>query len=208
LSLAENLKTLLTRKNISVTELARQTRLPQPVIHRLVNGNTPNPTVFTLSSIAKFFSITINQLMEGNFNSHKIINDITDNTINNNVNILNSLVEWKMLNKLIKPKSKIHDGLYMLSMKDYKYEITDPVFSKNTVITVNLNLSPVDNDYVLICKKSSAYPYIAQYINDKKDIFIKPLNQHFNARHLLKDEKIIGTIINASTDFLKNRIEK
>ena len=61
--LAEKLKTLMRRHNITETELSRITDIGQPVIHRMASGNTENPKVLTLLPIAQHFGLTIFDLM-------------------------------------------------------------------------------------------------------------------------------------------------
>src|SRR5215216_7490151 len=61
--LASTLKTLLGELNLSESELARQTGVGQPVIHRMASGETDNPKIDTLRPIAKFFDISLEQLI-------------------------------------------------------------------------------------------------------------------------------------------------
>lgn len=54
---------LMTKKGIKSAELARQTQVGQPVIHRLMTGNTENPQILTLKPLADFFAVSIDQLL-------------------------------------------------------------------------------------------------------------------------------------------------
>lgn len=58
----ENLRALLDAKAISENELGRQTKVPQPTIHRILSGNTADPRDGTLRPIASFFNITVEEL--------------------------------------------------------------------------------------------------------------------------------------------------
>lgn len=204
MSLATNLQKLLTAHSISVMELARKTHIPQPVIHRLVNGNTPNPTVFTLSPIANFFSISINQLIDEVPLPQKIHLKEVVSIEHHKHNLKVDIVDWKYPVS-VKARAKKDSNLYALNMKDYKYDVSDPRFSENTIITIDSCLLPINENYILIHKKASVYPYIAQFLKDKDGVFIKLLNQNFLVREISKDEKIIGVVIEAYTNYIQNR---
>jgi len=62
-SLANRLTTLMQKQNLSSSELARLTGITQPVIYRLMTGQTENPQIFTIKPIADYFGISIDQLM-------------------------------------------------------------------------------------------------------------------------------------------------
>ena len=61
--LAKNIRKLLKKNNISTSFLARQTGIGQPVIHRIMSGETRNPKISTLLPIAQFFGLQIEQLI-------------------------------------------------------------------------------------------------------------------------------------------------
>src|SRR5580704_4784010 len=68
-NLSDNLNTLMARSRINSSELARLTGLPATTIKRIRNNEQSNPTVSTLLPIAKYFSMTISELLacEGGF---------------------------------------------------------------------------------------------------------------------------------------------
>ena len=63
LALKTNLKKLMIKHgNISVSDLAKATTLPQPTLYQLYTGVTENPRKKTLKILADYFSISVNQL--------------------------------------------------------------------------------------------------------------------------------------------------
>ena len=48
---------------ISEGELSRRTCIPQPTIHRILSGMTPNPRVQSIQPLADFFNVTTDQLL-------------------------------------------------------------------------------------------------------------------------------------------------
>jgi transcriptional regulator with XRE-family HTH domain len=61
--LKENLINLLEQKNISLTELARQTKVPKSNLSAWLKGRSPN--VEQLDKVAQFLDTTIDFLMFG-----------------------------------------------------------------------------------------------------------------------------------------------
>lgn len=48
--------------NLSVSELARVTQVPQPTLHHILSGATKNPRNKALQAIAQFFNVSVAQL--------------------------------------------------------------------------------------------------------------------------------------------------
>lgn len=63
--LIKNINTLMREKGVSnVTELAKNTKIPQPTMHRLVSGEIKDPKYTLLKNIADFFKISVDDLVE------------------------------------------------------------------------------------------------------------------------------------------------
>ena len=64
-NISENLQYLMKiHGGLSVSELARQTNIPQPTLHHILSGTTKRPRREALEAIAKFFSLTVTQLLD------------------------------------------------------------------------------------------------------------------------------------------------
>ncbi|HCM5144769.1 S24 family peptidase [Klebsiella aerogenes] len=65
--LIANINFLMAKRGIShVTDLARQIRIAQPTMHRLVSGEVKEPKYALLKQIADFFKVSVQDLMEKN----------------------------------------------------------------------------------------------------------------------------------------------
>ncbi|MDX2346677.1 MAG: helix-turn-helix domain-containing protein [Legionella sp.] len=63
-ALQTNLKKLMIKhSNMSVSDLAKATGLPQPTLYQLYTGVTENPRKKTLIALADYFSVTVSQLL-------------------------------------------------------------------------------------------------------------------------------------------------
>jgi transcriptional regulator with XRE-family HTH domain len=61
--LSSILSHLMSQKGIKSAELARKTGIGQPIIYRLMTGETENPQISTLKPIADFFQIGFDELL-------------------------------------------------------------------------------------------------------------------------------------------------
>lgn len=63
LCLSDVLKRLLQDNSLTANKLAVTLCIPTPTIHRLVTGEVQDPRLSTLTAIADYFDITIEQLV-------------------------------------------------------------------------------------------------------------------------------------------------
>lgn len=61
-TLAQNLTSLMDAQRLSSAELARKTGIAQPVIYRIMNGQTPNPQLLTIKPLADYLGVSIDKL--------------------------------------------------------------------------------------------------------------------------------------------------
>jgi SOS-response transcriptional repressor LexA len=59
-----NLEWLLKSRNINPYELARQTGVPQPTIHRILTGESADPRTSTLQGLAAYFNVHVSNLRD------------------------------------------------------------------------------------------------------------------------------------------------
>ncbi|CAJ0999081.1 LexA repressor [Sodalis praecaptivus] len=62
--LNRNIKSLMAKKQVkSVAELSRRIGMPQPTLHRMLNGEVKSPRLAVVQNIAKFFNVKANDLL-------------------------------------------------------------------------------------------------------------------------------------------------
>ncbi|MTI73328.1 MAG: helix-turn-helix domain-containing protein [Stenotrophomonas sp.] len=61
-NVAANLRELMARRGVSENRLATETGVPQPTIHRALNGTAKDPRDGTLRPLAAFFGVTVEQI--------------------------------------------------------------------------------------------------------------------------------------------------
>lgn len=58
----ENLKALMKREALTQAELSKRTGIPATSLYRLMSGETTNPTLDTLNTLARHFGVGIGEL--------------------------------------------------------------------------------------------------------------------------------------------------
>jgi SOS-response transcriptional repressor LexA len=200
------LKNLIDEYSITANELARNTGVPQPVIHKIIKGKTENPNLSTLRAIAKFFSVSVSELIgetpilngKNNFKQNKIQHYPQPRKI--------PLINWKEI-----PLWLEHDtaefleftsiiGLvgkktFALKLNDLNSNIDDPEFRDNSIIIVEPDIRPRNRDYVVIKHLQNNHYLLRQLLIDGINQYLKPLNSEASSRKISVKEKIIGVVI-------------
>ncbi len=191
---------LLTEKKIRVAELARRTNVPQPTIHRIATGACEHPHLSTLTPIADFFSITVNQLKGLD-------------PLNIEENIKLPLLTWEQIaewpgnkrdcnskNELILTDANVSSNAYALKVEDSSM---DPVFPKNTILITDPAKEAKDRNYVIAKIQGHPRPIFRQLILDAQNKYLKPLNpdlERYKMAILKNNDKILSIVVQAIRD--------
>lgn len=78
--IASNLRTLMAAEDLSENRLSTLTGVPQPTIHRILNGVTADPRDSTVRPLAEYFGVSVEQLrtllpvrvQEGGLHAYKV----------------------------------------------------------------------------------------------------------------------------------------
>ena len=207
------LNRLLGRKKIKPTELARLTNLPQPTVQRMVSGTTTKPHLTSLEPIAKFFSISIDQLLG--------LEPIPwlDNMMSPSLQIRRvPIIEWNDVlswlntdipnlknvaheNSIISD-SEIGPKAFALTVKDASME---PVFNIGTKIIVDPDKTIKDRCFVVVKFFENNETIFRQLIIDGYDYYIKALSIELVNSKLRKitpqNGKICGVLTQTRRDY-------
>ena len=154
--LSKNLQQLMKiHGNISVSELARLTDLPQPTIHHILTGSTKNPRKNALEKLSHFFSISENELI-----GQEPLPAVIPDTVKESLQISTiPIIEWESLKTwpidAAKPQSrkeilidkKIAKDSFALVIADTSME---PLFQQNTLLIFDSGKIPKDRDFVIV----------------------------------------------------------
>jgi SOS-response transcriptional repressor LexA len=210
MTLSNNLQQLMRiHGNISVSELARLTGIPQPTIHHILSGSTRNPRKKALEELSRYFSVSINELT-----GQEPLPAVIPDAVKENLQISTiPVIEWASLKKwpseVIKTQDsqeilidkKIDKNSFALVMPDASME---PLFQQNSLLIFDSGKTPKDRDFVIV------------YLSKEEIVAFNRLfieNNTFYLRQGLEDgslkltkldkpnDRILGTLIEARIQY-------
>lgn len=201
------LEYLIKLHGISILELSKKTKIPQPTLHHILSGETKNPRKQALNALADFFSITIEQL------KGKALLPKVPTALKESLNISTvPIIEWHeikalFLGKLVKTELKevildknIGPHSFALNMKDASMQ---PLIPENSLLIFDTNKVVKDRDMVIVLLNKNDILFNRLFI-DGPDFYIK---HHINdiETSLLKlrngIDKIIASLIEVRLQF-------
>src|SRR3990167_11545190 len=201
------LKTLMFKRSINTSQLARDTHLPQQTLHRIVSGASPNPHGKTLKPIAEFFNINLEQL--------KGEQQLPESIVNIDLPVISKakakevpIIFWDQIEEYLTSPEEYNVTEYIfadqtLSNTTFATILPDssmePYFPKNSLLILDPNPSELllDRCFVLV-KTDAKVPLFRQLIIDGEHQYLKPMNPDLNAfpmRLLKKTDQVLGVMI-------------
>lgn len=187
--------------NISISDLARQTGIPQPTLHHMLSGATKNPRKKSLEVLANFFAVSVNQLM-----GNEPLPNIIPEAIKTNLKITTiPIIKWDLLkewpsvdtksfNEILLDK-EVSENSFALVMPDASME---PMFPKNSLLVFDYGKVSNDRDFVILYINRNDEVFFNRLFTDNDEYFIKQKLQDGNAQLVKFDpaiDRIIGTLI-------------
>jgi len=212
-TISDILNRLMFEQKIRTTELARRTGLPQPTVHRIVTGTSPSPHHTSLKPIAKYFHISVNQLL-----GHEPIPQLTETEATQQP-VVHSIptITWKEAenwntlktdkklfadrNRVYTTKSMSNDAFALIMNDDAMF----PLFPEGSTLVFDPNIPPKKNYYVLVKLKHENHLIFRQLAADKKKQFIRPLNpdvEQYNIIFLDKQDRIFGVLAESRREYV------
>jgi SOS-response transcriptional repressor LexA len=207
LNLRLNILHLMKKNKINATQLARNTNLPQPTVHRLLSGKTGDPKLSTLDLISKYFAVSIDYLIdlhEGNEIRNKALKSISHVPIIDWGNATNwqasiskltphNWPNWLVIERLT------NECLFVLRSK----KSMEPRFLANSLIIVDPNLNPLDGDLVIVHFKETSEATVREIKLDGPIQQLLAITSERSPDTINQNTIIIGVIVQAR--YLYNR---
>lgn len=205
--LAIRLKTLLQKKNLTESELSRQTGVGQPVIHRMASGETDNPKIETLKPIAKFFSISLEQLI----GDAPLTNDYPNFYFDQKLTTLPLITLAQATSWLNGQQINLHTQVQTdlkTSLSAFALQLKDstmyPMFPDGTLLIIEPSQIPSHKDFVVVQIDDHPQAIFKQLLIDGKDRYLKSVNNDYPTLKMQKKDKILGVMLQARIDFRQN----
>ncbi len=212
-SLQEVLLQLMQGSQINATQLARNTGLAGTTVRRLCNDPDCNPTIKSIEAIARFFSVTTNQLM-GIEPLHEEISELQPRYENwVNIPILSSeeAMKWphnieevtsSTQREYVKIDNDSSEETFAVVLKDQSLE---PRFSPGSIMVFSREKAPYDQCYAIIKSEHKELPFYKKLLLDGADVYFKKVNVELPGEIITsmnKDtEQILGILIHVRKDF-------
>lgn len=209
MSLKDNLAKLLLRHgNMSVSDLAKATHLPQPTLHQLYSGSTTRPHRKTLSTLADYFGVTIPQLCGTEALPHYLPKQLKHQLNLSTTPILSwdDIPLWPdRINLDDKPELIIdmqdHTHTFALAMNDTSME---PLFPMGSLLIFDGHKAAADRDCALLYIHSTQCFVFKRLLKDAGLLYAKSMNPELTDIPMIKltpEDRVIGVLLEARIKF-------
>jgi SOS-response transcriptional repressor LexA len=207
------IKSLMSESGISEAELARQVSLPQTTINRLLLGGTTDPRASTLKPIAKYFLLTVGQLLgdepipESRTSGSFLANN-RDAWTNLPIIQWEESIPWLFRNEnydLYSHKDWIATER-KVSKKAFSLRSTpsmEPVFRKNSILIVDPDAELMDGKYIVVTMDGISV-VIRKIQKDGSITYLKNFDKSLPTNILDRTKhRVLGVIVESRIDMYK-----
>lgn len=182
------LKRLMTECDMDDGKLAQVTGVPFTTIARMRANPQSNPTASSLRPIAKYFEISISQLLgDEPLSPERLIKSSNSKDIHST---RIPLIEWDKINAWINNNRGQHDDIHgwvsvdlPLSATSFAVRIENSAFgdtfSQNAYLVVDPSLKPQSGDYILIKANDDPNILLKEILFDGRMTYLKSVNPEF-----------------------------
>lgn len=200
MNLSDVLQMLLQHSGVTESELSRKICIPCATLNKLKTGKINDPRSSTLLIIAKYFDISVDQLL-GNIpidlhsqeclmNLPIITADMLFTEMQNNEQSMN-------ITNCFKTTVSVAFKQHKLFVFQVAGDAMSPYFDENTMIVVDRDYNSQSKNFVLVYIHNTNEILVRQLLIDGKCKLLKPINNIFPTTQLSANDKIIGVIINS-----------
>lgn len=208
-SIGQKLNFLLFQKGMRAMDLARQIDVPQPTLHRILNGKSKKPHQDTLNKIADFFNLGINELINETplwHYEHKLENKLNNST--HEIPLV-TIQEDQSLDELVKGSEKTLIVTNDISAQAFAIILNDeslfPIFHTGSTLIFDPLKKPNVRNYVFVLLGATNKYTIRQLLTDEEHYFLKPLNPDIaklGIKLLEEQDQIIAPLVEARQSYL------
>ena len=178
--IAENIRKIMDAHSISESQLAKALDVSVMTIRRVVSGETADPRISTLSSIANYFDINIDDLLKKNIMPIQLItkkssyfvpilkwHELADICLNDHVDF-SKLDNWYHIGS-----SSINLGKNSFAL--HSKPSLEPRYPEGALLIIDPCERPLDNDVLLIKSKNDHSISLRELQIDSPKWVLKPI---------------------------------
>lgn len=197
--LNKNLDLLMTEAQLNAEELSRQIGLPASTIKKIRNNKDANPTLSTLAPLAKFFSLSLSQLVgDEPFPLSRKKGSYQLNTARlNHVPLIcwPEAISWPTVARdsqgMVGTEHVYSKEAYALLVEEEGWENLAP----GTALLVDPAVRAEHRDYVIVYKQGQKMPTLKQLLLDEEQRYLKPVSQGYNIAAFSPEHVILGVVV-------------
>lgn len=181
-AIAQNLSELMAIRNTTETKVAQELDIPVMTVRRLLSGETTDPRVYTLKTLADYFNVTVDTLLAPNskinpnhlnHHSRPTFIPVFDWETAKHAGSL-ELKKWKeWLPITIEQSQGLGANAFALESRPSMY----PRYSQGTVFVFDPELTPSDGDLVLVNLRENNELTLRSLYIDPPEWELHPINQ-------------------------------
>jgi transcriptional regulator with XRE-family HTH domain len=206
-SLKENLQKLLDSSGLRASDLAERTEIPASTIKYILSGNTYNPRIETLSLIADYFKVTIDELYRGAPGESLLRPSFASNTaLPTDQAKRIPILDWKSIKDWFSPQQetlKKNDKTPRITVEgtcnDFSFALTIEsegkiIFPKNSILVIEPQQNYNEDDYVVVSINKNI-PTIRKIFEDSGTLYFRSLAAPLPPEKVEPQHLIWGKII-------------
>lgn len=200
--LSENLNMLMAKARLTSSDLAKLIGVPATTIKRIKNNEQSNPTVATLLPIAKYFAITVSELIgcEDEFPATLT----TDNYLGwRSIPVLSwsecihyRILDYSQIVRRIVTDKKVSSKSYALTIEEQNQKF----FPKNSYLIIDPDVDLQSEDLVINVKKNAGIADVKRYIMKTNQTYLQSLDNSSDATELTNEFLILGAVVQYKVD--------
>jgi transcriptional regulator with XRE-family HTH domain len=197
--LCENLKYLMDELAIGANELSERAGIKLPALYKIISGETGNPSVYTITPIARFFNVSIEQLI----GDQPLPSNRTKGTYSplfENRSLL-PLCKWSEMSDWVENKSPNTKTTVTIDFPASAKAIGilidkneyAPFFPEGTILIIDPEVIPSNKSYVVV--KNKHLLSLKKIFIDGEKYYLKPVAIDVQPTLMQAEESIYGKII-------------
>jgi len=213
----ENLRDTLKRLmrlhgKLNLSELARETQIPQPTLHHIVSGSTKNPRRMQLEKLADYFSVSIKELLGIEPLTSMLPEKLQEEL---NLNMI-PLITWSdlrywshstpnnMRKRYIVANDETSKNAFAIELeRNFK---PNQLFPKSSIVIFDPEKDPKDRDFVLVYFKELDRVILVQMQIKKGHTYLKRFDDAEFADRLIPlrkyhNDQVMATVVESRIRF-------
>ncbi len=205
--LNQTLEQLIKARGINTRQLHKHTGIPLSTLHRLRLNKETNPTLASLIPIAKYFEVTVDQLIG--------INPLEkNNTFVNGIKV--PIIAWKNALKCKKYREQQafssvlvtdicpHSECYALIIKQHQ-RLQWSNLVMDSLLIIDTKLEAENRDFIIVKEKKLILPQLYQVLILKNKRYLKISDLNSEIIPFTNNYKNLGVVVQIRMNYKNNR---